>query len=191
MPKRRITIVLPILVLFAAAAVTIKYTRYYFLPRQLGVVEKGHIYRGGEQEAGPYERIIAQDGIRSIVTLLNEEPDDPHQQIEHRLVSEHDLRLLRFPMPGDGRASFDALEATADAIADPANQPVYVHCAAGVQRTGAAVAVYRMRHCGWTLDQALAEAAANEITPRQSPELIAHLTRYYRERVLGMKHQPD
>ena len=188
--KRRVAATIVCIAVVIAAAFAVKYGRYHFLPRRFDVVEDGRIYRGGQQEARPYERLLGQHRIKTIVTLLDDDPDDPAEIIERQEIARHDLHLLRFPMPGDGRAPFDTLEAAADAIADPANQPVFVHCAAGVQRTGAAIAVYRLRHCGWTLEQALAEAADHRITPARTPELVAHLTRYFRERVRGQQEAP-
>ena len=42
-------------------------------------------------------------------------------------------------------------------VNDPANQPVYVHCAGGRHRTGVMTAVYRMTSDGWTADRAFKE----------------------------------
>jgi len=40
---------------------------------------------------------------------------------------------------------------------DPNRAPVFVHCQRGIDRTGMAVAVYRMILCGWAKQQALHE----------------------------------
>jgi len=72
-------------------------------------------------------------------------------------VRERGLDFKLIPMPGDGLADFDKLDQAADWIKDHEGRPVYVHCAAGVNRTGAAIAAYRVKHCGWTLQRALAE----------------------------------
>ncbi|HPI89933.1 MAG TPA: tyrosine-protein phosphatase, partial [Spirochaetota bacterium] len=40
---------------------------------------------------------------------------------------------------------------------DPARQPVFVHCRHGADRTGAAVALYRIYVQGWTKDEAIEE----------------------------------
>lgn len=42
-------------------------------------------------------------------------------------------------------------------VADPANQPVLVHCEFGADRTGMMCAVYRMAVQGWTKEQAIQE----------------------------------
>src|SRR5436190_428795 len=47
-----------------------------------------------------------------------------------------------------------------DVVTDPANQPVYVHCQYGRDRTGAMCAVYRMEASGWTREEALEEMHA-------------------------------
>lgn len=39
-------------------------------------------------------------------------------------------------------------------VRDPANQPVFVHCQHGADRTGCAVAVYRVLEQGWDIDSA-------------------------------------
>jgi protein tyrosine/serine phosphatase len=45
-------------------------------------------------------------------------------------------------------------------VNDPANQPVFVHCAGGRHRTGTMTALYRMTNDGWTSDQAYNEMKA-------------------------------
>ena len=42
-------------------------------------------------------------------------------------------------------------------VSDPANQPMFVHCLHGADRTGMMCAVYRVVFEGWTKEQAIAE----------------------------------
>src|SRR5207237_1241596 len=44
-----------------------------------------------------------------------------------------------------------------EVMSDPANYPVLVHCFAGIHRTGAYCAVYRMEFEGWSNARAIAE----------------------------------
>jgi protein-tyrosine phosphatase len=158
--------------------------RHHLLPRRFHVVEAGQVYRGARQEHYPYRRIVEEHGIRTIVTLLD---DIPHhtEDVEDRIVQEHGLLRLRFEMPGDGRADFDLLDQAAAALARTELRPVFVHCAAGVNRTGAVIAAWRMRHCGWSLDAALAEMDRQGVSWERSPQLLEHMRRYHRERVAG------
>jgi protein tyrosine/serine phosphatase len=38
------------------------------------------------------------------------------------------------------------------------NQPVFVHCRRGSDRTGTIIAIYRIEHDGWTSEKATSEA---------------------------------
>jgi hypothetical protein len=65
--------------------------------------------------------------------------------------------FVNLPMPGDGfghEAQFREVLAACD---DPGRRPVLIHCARGVCRTGAAVALYRFERDGWTIDDVSAE----------------------------------
>ncbi len=54
-------------------------------------------------------------------------------------------------------AEEDELARFLKVVADPANQPVFVHCKYGADRTGTAVATYRIVCQGWTKEEAIAE----------------------------------
>ncbi len=165
-------------VLFAGAILTVKYGRYYVFPRRFAVVEPGRLYRSGYCEPGPLTRVIREHRIKTILTLLGSEPDSPEQQKEEAVARREGVELLRIPMPGDGRGEFAALDAAADAMADPARQPMLVHCYAGVNRTGAAFVAYRLKYQGWTFEQAIAEAEKYGYSPRSTPQLREHLRAY-------------
>jgi hypothetical protein len=49
-------------------------------------------------------------------------------------------------------------------VTDPLNSMCLVHCEAGKGRTGVAVACYRMAVCGWTCEDAIAEAVKFGLT---------------------------
>lgn len=183
-PHRRRAFRAAIIVL-AVIGVTlgIKYTRHHVFPKRFAVVEEGELYRSGYLETWPLERVIEKHQLRTVLTLMNDEPGTPRQENERATLRAADVELVRIGMPGDGRGAFDDLDAAAAVIADERRRPLLVHCAAGVHRTTAAYAAWRMKYCGWDIGQALEEAARYGITPQSKPELCDHLRRYYEERV--------
>jgi len=184
-PKvRRLALWTVLFLVAIALAVAVKQGQHHFVAKRFFVVDPGGLYRSGYLEPGPLRKIIAEHQIKTIVCLLNNEPDNPDQQKEESVVRETGVRLVRIGMPGTGLADFDALDRAADAIADRANRPILVHCAGGENRTGAAYAAYRMKHCGWNFDQAIAEGDMFSLSLRDKPELVQHLRAYYQQRVV-------
>jgi len=165
--------------LVAVAVVVVLLSRDRLFPKRFAVVEPGQLYRGGYTEPWPLKRLIEGYGVRHILCLMNFAPGDPRESRERKVASETGVTLEEIPMPGNGCADFASLDAAADYIADPAHRPLFVHCAAGVQRTGAAIAAYRMKHCGWTSDRAIAEAERYGLSRHDNAELYEHLRRYY------------
>ncbi len=45
-------------------------------------------------------------------------------------------------------------------VGDSSRYPIFIHCHAGKDRTGAMSAIYRMEVCGWTADEAVEEMKA-------------------------------
>ncbi len=152
--------------------------REHLQVKRFAVVEPGGLYRGAYAEPWPLRRMIEKHGIRHILCLMSYPSDDSRRHKEQTVAAETGATLRELPMPGNGCAGFALLDRAADFIADPANRPLFIHCAAGVQRTGASIAAYRMRHQGWTYEQAIAEAEQNGLNRRKNPELYEHLRRY-------------
>jgi protein-tyrosine phosphatase len=182
-PRRRRTLIAAAAVLVIAGGIAIKLGRHHVIPRRFAEVVPGHLYRSGYLEEGTLRRVIDQHGIRTVLSLLNNEPDDPDQRKENAILAERRVRLLRIGMRGDGVAEYDQLDAAADILADAAAHPLLVHCAAGVNRTGAVFAAWRMKHCGWDVERALAEAERHGYRPADNAAMGERLRAYYRERI--------
>jgi len=172
-----------IVALLVLIGLGIKYGQYHVFAKRFAAVKEGQVYRSGLLKAGPLERVIREHAIRTILTLLKFEEDDPDQVAERAIVASKGLTLLRIPMPGNGCGTFDQLEQAAGIVADEAHWPILVHCAAGVQRTGASLAVWRMKYGGWNLEQALAEMRRHGYDEGDNPELREHLMEFSRKRL--------
>ena len=81
-------------------------------------------------------------------------------------------------------AKHAAEDIAADVLADNSNYPVLVHCAAGVNRTGAVIAAWRMKYCGWSFEDSIAEAERCGWSPRRNPEMRDHLRKYRQARIV-------
>ncbi len=73
-----------------------------------------------------------------MIDLTGSDAGDPFQSAEARAITELGIRGLRFPMDGDGTGELEAVAAAVTALhrSMVRGEPVLVHCAAGVQRTG-------------------------------------------------------
>lgn len=113
-----------------------------------------HLLRGGQPRAGGLKRLAAL-GVK---TVLNLRDDDERAVEEGREAAALGLRYFNIPISRAGRPSRERIEELMALVDAPENQPVFVHCKRGADRTGAFVAAYRITHDGWTGERALAEA---------------------------------
>jgi len=174
---------LVVVVVVALVGLGIKHGRYHVFPKRFAVVEPGQVYRSGMVKPGPLSRVVQEYEIKTILTLLKFEEDDSDQAAEEALAVREGISILRIPMPGDGCAEFDLLEQAAAILADESHRPILVHCAAGIQRTGASLAVWRMKYQGWSLEQVLSEMREHGYDAEDNPELREHLKRFLGERL--------
>jgi protein tyrosine/serine phosphatase len=159
------------------AAYPFKKHRYQFLTRNFGVVEEGKIFRSGYLEPWPLERMVRKHDLETVVTLTSD--NGPNDLREGETLERLGVDLVRYSMPGSGCADFDLLEEAAGIVAETTRHPLLVHCSAGSNRTGAVVAVWRVVHEGWSLEQAFEEIAQFHQPPRVEEDLRAHLETWY------------
>lgn len=126
--------------------------RYRELPN-FHQVNRG-LYRGAQ----PRKQGIEQLAALGIKTILNLRVTDDRTRDEEREARASGLNFFNIPMEGLDRPKHEQVARALEIINDPVNQPVFVHCKHGADRTGVVIAVYRMTHDGWTTQEALREA---------------------------------
>ncbi len=136
-----------------SSVVQYKAERMFSLPglRNVGRVAPG-LYRGAQPEPEGYQT-LKKMGIRTVINLRA-------FHSEKEAVTEAGLQSVEIPMNMLKKIDPEAVEQVVAAMAAPENQPVYVHCALGEDRTGTVVAVYRMSRQGWPLQAAFEEMQA-------------------------------
>ena len=147
------------------------------IPKRWAAVEGHSIYRSGQLSAALVKRTLSSRGIKVIVALTFEDPQDKDQAAEVKAASELGIELLRFPLRGDGTGDVNNYAGALAVLiqAERQGKPVLVHCAAGAQRTGGTIAFYQLlvnkkppaaviqelRHHGWN--------------PKRNPNLLPYL----------------
>lgn len=140
------------LICLAATGVAQSEARYKGLPEFHQV--NANLYRGAQPKQGGLRR-LAELGIKTIVDLRGAGDRARAEEHEARALG---LRYYNAPISWHGRPQDEQVERVLRIITAPENQPVFVHCAHGVDRTGLIVAIYRVARDGWTSAQAKAEA---------------------------------
>ena len=112
------------------------------------------LYRGGQPQSAGFNR-LASIGIKTVINLRE---TDEREKVEEKEARAAGLRYFNVPLDGLGRPSDEKVERVLSIINAPENQPVFVHCKRGADRTGTIIAVYRISHDGWTSEQAKVEA---------------------------------
>jgi protein-tyrosine phosphatase len=161
----------------------------YVFTDQFATVEPGKIYRGAWQQAWPMRRVVANYKIKTVLALAHP-PDHPLAVREKAMAAELGYRWVHIPIVderglGDGLTLADQLEKAAAVLADPRNQPVYFHCHHGINRASMVQMAYRIKYCGWTLEEATSEIARTFglVEVDHGPD-YRHMQRFYRERIL-------
>lgn len=117
------------------------------------VTEK--LWRGTQPDRNDPEvfRKLSAAGVKTIINLRHDHDDFP-------LLRDSNLQYVWIPMRAWYPETEDLvllLSALRRLLADPRHWPVYVHCAEGRDRTGYAIAAYRIIEEGWEADDAIHE----------------------------------
>jgi len=106
------------------------------------------LYRG-EQPTAEGMKNLAKMGIKMVISLRQYHGDS--DEIGDLSLKYKRLKFNTLSPRDEQVAEFLKL------VSDPENQPVFVHCKHGSDRTGMMCAAYRVTFEGWTKDQAIDE----------------------------------
>jgi protein tyrosine/serine phosphatase len=110
------------------------------------------IFRGAQPEPEGYATLKAM-GVRTVINLRT-------RHGERKAVEAAGMRYVEVPMSFWKDVDPAVVRKALSVMTDPANQPVYLHCARGKDRVGVVAAVYRMEIDGWSEAEAEAEMNA-------------------------------
>lgn len=143
-----------LVLLFISGCAYLGYLRDPFvdIPNFYRVDEK--LYRGGQPKAEGFKRLQTL-GIKTVI-CLRKESEKTHNEKE--TLKTLGINFYNLPMSVYTRPSDDQIIFFLETVLNKNNQPVFLHCESGRDRTGAIVAVYRVVVCGLTIKQAYKEA---------------------------------
>jgi tyrosine-protein phosphatase SIW14 len=113
-----------------------------------------NFYRGGQ----PTENGLAELkklGIKTIINLRTTGNDVEKEEIAAKKLG---LNFINVPLNNWLKPKNSEVENVLKLINEATNQPLFLHCKRGSDRTGTIVAAYRIRFENWTDKQAVKEA---------------------------------
>jgi protein tyrosine phosphatase (PTP) superfamily phosphohydrolase (DUF442 family) len=112
--------------------------------------------RGGEPSEADLQ-YLHDKGYKTVVSFLD-------NQAESVFVVKSGMKYVNIPMHSNMFSAQPPTESQVrqflSIVKDSTQAPVFIHCHAGKDRTGAMSAIYRMEVCGWTKDEAIEEMRA-------------------------------
>ncbi len=108
-------------------------------------------YRGAQPDRADFDG-LKRLGIKTVIDLQEKgERDEPEW------VRVAGMKFFNLRLSSTRAATASETEYFLKLVNDPANWPIFVHCAGGRHRTGEMTAIYRISHDGWSADQAYQE----------------------------------
>jgi len=135
------------------------------------------LYRGGQPAESDY-KVLAAFGIHTIIDLRNDEETFAKSAAEAAGLKYYNISMDGVSAPSDSDvAKFLSI------INDPSSGKIFMHCKAGIHRTGAMGAVYRIAHDGWDYDKTYAEMKNYEFSAGLFHGALKSFVKKYSEKV--------
>jgi protein tyrosine/serine phosphatase len=129
------------------------------------------LYRGG-LPADSDMQALAKLGVKTDVDLMgggNDPTETAAVAHEKQVAAKFGIQFVSLPLPFNVQVPTSMIDQWLGITSTAADQPVYVHCRHGRDRTGTMVALYRIEHDHWTNQQALTEMESFGYNPQKFP----------------------
>jgi uncharacterized protein (TIGR01244 family) len=157
MNNRRSRWILAIVIFVPVVIGAVGWWLAYNATYHFAVVQPGVLYRSGNNSLRRLKIAIDEGHIHTIVALIDDkeiaDPSKPQFAEEKAWAGSHGIRYIRLPVRLGGWPNSDQIQQFLRIAANPADQPVLVHCAQGVRRTGMFVAAFQESQLHWSPDQ--------------------------------------
>lgn len=121
--------------------------REYFETYHLAAVEEGVLYRDGNRGLREFANAVEKVKPKTVVALVDDrelaDPEKPMFAAELKYLEHQGVKVERIPVKLGGWPTSGQVKQFLELVRKPENQPVLVHCAQGVRRTGMMAAAYQ------------------------------------------------
>jgi len=124
------------------------------LKRNFYEVDRGKLYRSAQLTADELRAVIKKHGIRTVINLQGKRPGTHWYDNEARVLKEAGVPLIDLEMTVESIPKRFELLKLLESYKN-AERPILVHCRSGSDRTGEAVAIYKMEYMGQSREEAL------------------------------------
>lgn len=111
------------------------------------------LWRGAQPTPQAFS-LLKENGARTVISLRE---DQPALLKEREIVTALGMNYYAIPMRPFAVPEEESIDFFLDIVCDPENQPCFVHCLHGMDRTGLVSAIYRMQEYNWSFDEAYDE----------------------------------
>jgi protein tyrosine/serine phosphatase len=126
------------------------------------------LYRGGQPKPSGIT-LLKTKGIKSILSLRG---DDNKTKNEKAFAKSIGVLFYNIPLTVFQKPTDEQVLQFLEIVLDRQNQPVYLHCDGGRDRTGAMIAFYRVVIDGWTIKNAYKESRELGFWPYHGDEAL-------------------
>jgi protein tyrosine phosphatase (PTP) superfamily phosphohydrolase (DUF442 family) len=181
--SRKWLVVVVAVVGLVAVALTIKYTRFYFIPKNFQVIEKD-LYRGGKQTDRIFVELLNQYKFKTVVSLTGEFKE------QEQAATDAGAKYVHYAWHGSGIGPFEEYQAVGKLLKEAA-RPTFYHCYGGDKRASAATFAVSLEE-GMTPDEAFKRLQQFGFSNTEDSALYQHLKDYaaWREKNAATSSNP-
>lgn len=170
--KLKMILIIVFAALLAGAAM---YWRLRVQTYHFAAVQENVLYRSGNRGARELATACRKAKVKTIVTLVDDREltSEPFAD-EATFAETSGIKVIRLPIPLGGWPTEDDVKKFLNIARDSSNQPVLVHCAQGVRRTGFLVAAYQRAAMNFDREK----AKANMLTFGHSRRTVGDIEKF-------------
>ena len=174
--KLRKTIV-ALCALITSLYILIEEVRPRVFPKRFGEVVENEIFRSGRIHEDIYSSVLKDNEIDVIISFTERKPNHNWQLHEIEIAEDLDIPIYRFPLKGDGTGNPAEYQKALVKLKQEENagKKILLHCAAGTNRTGGAVFLYRTIFEEIADDKAISEMKLYDFSVNDNEHLIPYL----------------